>query len=125
MIGQLRARRAAGVVVQMIRSGQLAGRAVLLAGPPGSGKTAIALGMAQELGNTPFTTISASEVFSLEMSKTEALRQAFRKSIGVRLKEEAEIIEGEVVEITIDRPATGAGVKLSSFLVLLLQVLFS
>jgi RuvB-like protein 2 len=37
--------------------------------------------------------------------------QAFRKSIGVRLKEEAEIIEGEVVEVTVDRPATGAGAK--------------
>ncbi len=41
----------------------------------------------------------------------KALRQAFRKSIGVRLKEEIEVIEGEVVEITIDRPVTGAGVK--------------
>ena len=29
----------------------------------------------------------------------------------MRLKEEVEIIEGEVVEITIDRPVTGAGVK--------------
>ncbi|WFD23839.1 DNA helicase [Malassezia equina] len=52
--------------------------------------------------------LSASEVFSLEMSKTEALMQAFRKSIGVRIKEEAEIIEGEVVEIQIDRSLTGA-----------------
>lgn len=69
------------------------------------------------------------------MSKTEALSQAFRKAIGVRIKwvsqqtsgtlpecqwvvgffaqpaavhrEETEIIEGEVVEIQIDRPATG------------------
>lgn len=77
----------AGVVLQMVRSGQLAGRGVLLAGPPGTGKTAIALGLAQELGEgTPFTSISASEIFSLEMNKTEALKQAFRKSIGVRLK---------------------------------------
>lgn len=68
--------------------------------------------MAQELGEgTPFTAISASEIFSLEMNKTEALRQAFRKSIGVRLQEEVEVIEGEVVEITIDRPVTGSGVK--------------
>lgn len=75
-------------------------------------QTAIALGMAQELGDgTPFTAISASEIFSLEMNKTEALRQAFRKSIGVRLQEEVEVIEGEVVEITIDRPVTGSGVK--------------
>jgi len=65
--------------------------------------------MAQALGtDTPFTTIAASEIFSLEMNKTEALTQAFRRSIGVRIKEETEIIEGEVVEIEIDRPATGA-----------------
>uniref|UniRef100_A0A0E9SC50 TIP49 P-loop domain-containing protein n=1 Tax=Anguilla anguilla TaxID=7936 RepID=A0A0E9SC50_ANGAN len=31
------------------------------------------------------------------MSKTEALSQSFRKAIGVRIKEETEIIEGEVV----------------------------
>merc|ERR1711962_1510359 len=37
--------------------------------------------------------------------------QAFRKSIGIRIKEESEIIEGEVVEIQIDRPATGSGAK--------------
>jgi RuvB-like protein 2 len=55
--------------------------------------------------------LAASEIFSLEMSKTEALTQAFRRSIGVRIKEETEIIEGEVVEIQIDRPATGAGTK--------------
>merc|ERR1712170_304760 len=46
-----------------------------------------------------------------EMSKTEALTQAFRRSIGIRIKEEAEIIEGEVVEIQIDRPASGSGAK--------------
>ena len=33
--------------------------------------------------------------------------QAFRKAIGVRIKEETELIEGEVVEIEIDRPAAG------------------
>merc|ERR1712153_45770 len=52
---------------------------------------------------TPFTMLAGSEIFSLEMSKTEALSQAFRKSIGVRIREEAEIIEGEVVEIEIDK----------------------
>ena len=57
--------------------------------------------------------ISASEIFSLEMSKTEALTQAFRRSIGVRIKEESEIIEGEVVEIQIDRSLTGVRPSLS------------
>jgi len=75
-------------------------------------QTAIAMGMAQKLGDdTPFTMLAASEIFSLEMSKTEALTQAFRRSIGVRIKEETELIEGEVVEIIIERPAEGAGEK--------------
>ena len=77
------------------------GRAILLAGQPGTGKTAIAMGIAQALGEeTPFTMLAGSEIFSLEMSRTEALTQAFRRSIGVRIMEETEIIEGEVVEIT-------------------------
>lgn len=66
------------------------------------------MGMAQSLGpDVPFTSLASSEIFSLEMSKTEALTQAFRKSIGVRIKEESEIMEGEVVEIQIDRSVTG------------------
>jgi RuvB-like protein 2 len=112
MVGQLRARKAAGVMMQMVKDGHISGRAILIAGPPGTGKTAIAMGMAQALGpDTPFTMLAASEIFSLEMSKTEALTQAFRRSIGVKIKEEAEIIEGEVVEIQIERPASGTGTK--------------
>uniref|UniRef100_A0A7N6A4U0 RuvB-like helicase n=1 Tax=Anabas testudineus TaxID=64144 RepID=A0A7N6A4U0_ANATE len=112
MVGQLASRRAAGVILEMIKDGHIAGRAVLIAGQPGTGKTAIAMGIAQSLGpDTPFTALAGSEIFSLEMSKTEALSQAFRKAIGVRIKEETEIIEGEVVEIQIDRPATGTGAK--------------
>ncbi|KAF9097160.1 RuvB-like 2 [Mortierella sp. GBA35] len=113
MVGQVKARRAAGVMLKMIQEGNRnAGRAILMAGAPGTGKTAIAMGMAQSLGSdVPFTMLAASEIFSLEMSKTEALTQAFRRSIGVRIKEESEIIEGEVVEIQIDRSTTGLGQK--------------
>ncbi|GAV57713.1 TIP49 domain-containing protein [Cephalotus follicularis] len=113
MVGQTKARKAAGVILQMIKEGKIAGRSVLLAGQPGTGKTAIAMGMAKSLGlETPFAMIAGSELFSLEMSKTEALMQAFRKAIGVRIKEETEIIEGEVVEVQIDRPAvSGAASK--------------
>ena len=79
MVGQVAARRAAGVVVEMVKEGKIAGRAVLIAGTPGTGKTAIAMGMAQALGtDTPFTAMAGSEIYSLEMSKTEALTQAFR-----------------------------------------------
>jgi RuvB-like protein 2 len=124
MIGQGKARKAAGVILKMVQEGRIAGRAILIAGPPSTGKTAIAMGrssrlwfgarlltrkgMAQTLGSdVPFVTLTASEVFSLEMSKTEALTQAFRRAIGVRIKEETELIEGEVVEIQVDRSVTG------------------
>jgi RuvB-like protein 2 len=52
--------------------------------------------------------LAGSEIFSLEMSKTEALTQAFRRSIGVRIMEETEIIEGEVVEIQVDTAASSS-----------------
>jgi DNA helicase TIP49, TBP-interacting protein len=108
MVGQLKARKAAGVILKMIEAGKIAGRGVLIAGPPSTGKTAIAMGLSQSLGSeVPFTAIAGSEIFSLELSKTEALTQVFRKSIGIRIKEESEIIEGEVVEIQIDRSITG------------------
>ncbi|KXS21455.1 ruvB-like 2-like protein [Gonapodya prolifera JEL478] len=110
MVGQMQARKAAGVILEMIKDGKIAGRAVLMAGAPGTGKTAIAMGMAQALGpDVPFTMIAGSEIFSLEMSKTEALTQALRRSIGVRIKEETELIEGEVVEVQIDRNPTNPG----------------
>ncbi|TKX27441.1 RuvB-like helicase 1 [Elsinoe australis] len=108
LVGQQKARKAAAVILQMVKEGKIAGRAILIAGPPSTGKTAIAIGMSKGLGeDVPFTTLASSEIFSLEMSKTEALEQAFRKSIGVRIKEETEVIEGEVVEIQIDRSVTG------------------
>lgn len=37
MVGQLDARRAGGLVVSMIKEGKIAGRAILLAGQPGTG----------------------------------------------------------------------------------------
>jgi len=112
MVGQAKARKAVGVIYRMINEGKIGGRAILLAGKPGTGKTAIAMGLAHQLGeNTPFTTMSGSEVFSLEMSKTEALTQAMRKSIGVQILEETEVMEGEVVEIQIDTSFASSGDK--------------
>ncbi len=47
LVGQRVARKASGVVYKMIQEGKIAGRAILLAGKPGTGKTAIAMGLAQ------------------------------------------------------------------------------
>ena len=58
------------------QDGKIAGRAVLIVGQPGTGKTAIAMGMSQAMSrDSPFLAMAGSEIFSLEMSKTEALTQ--------------------------------------------------
>lgn len=44
MVGQGKARKAAGMILKMIQEGRIAGRAILFAGPPSTGKTAIAMG---------------------------------------------------------------------------------
>eukprot|EP00924_Labyrinthula_sp_SR-Ha-C_P012970 maker-scaffold_12-snap-gene-5.25-mRNA-1 protein AED:0.25 eAED:0.25 QI:136/0.8/0.83/1/1/0.83/6/1143/102 len=50
LVGQKLAREACGVVVDLIKSKKMSGRALLLAGPTCTGKTALALGISQELG---------------------------------------------------------------------------
>lgn len=43
LVGQENAREGSGIIVELIKQKKMAGRALLLAGPPGTGKTAIAL----------------------------------------------------------------------------------
>lgn len=70
-------------MVDLIKSKKMAGRAILLAGGPGTGKTALAMAVSQELGTrVPFCPIVGSEVYSTEVKKTEALMENFRRAIG-------------------------------------------
>ncbi|KAL0041150.1 hypothetical protein WJX77_006817 [Trebouxia sp. C0004] len=109
-VGQEEARMACGVVVDMIKQKKMAGRALLLTGAPGTGKTALALGIAQELGTkVPFCPMVGSEVYSSEVKKTEVLMEHFRRAIGLRIKENKEVYEGEVTELTPEETENQAG----------------
>ncbi|KAH1090812.1 hypothetical protein J1N35_018069 [Gossypium stocksii] len=149
-VGQAEAREAAGLVVDMIRQKKMAGRALLLAGPPGTGKTALALGISQELGSkvlivfslyflmylkfalfyassfggignfflyifllhyfqVPFCPMVGSEVYSSEVKKTEVLMENFRRAIGLRIKENKEVYEGEVTELSPEETESVTG----------------
>ena len=102
MVGQEEAREAAGIVVKLVKEGKFAGRSILFAGPPGTGKTALALAIAKELGKgVPFVPFAASEIYSTEMKKTEFLTQTLRKAIGIRIREMRKVYEGVVRNVNI------------------------
>ncbi|KAL8797164.1 MAG: hypothetical protein Q9195_000631 [Heterodermia aff. obscurata] len=120
-VGQIAAREACGVVVDLIKSKKMSGRAVLLAGGPGTGKTALALAVSHELGTkVPFCPIVGSEIYSTEVKKTETLMENFRRAIGLRVRETKEVYEGEVTELTpeeAENPLGGYGKTISHLLI--------
>ncbi|KAI3405454.2 RVB1 [Candida oxycetoniae] len=120
-VGQNDAREACGIIVDLIKSKRMSGKAVLIAGPPATGKTALALAVSQELGpKVPFCPIVGSELYSAEVKKTSALMENFRKAIGLRIKETKEVYEGEVIELTpeeAENPLGGYGKTISHVVV--------
>jgi RuvB-like protein 1 (pontin 52) len=123
LVGQIQAREAAAVIVELTKLKKMAGRAILLAGPPCTGKTAIALAISQELGKkVPFCVLNGSEVYSSEVKKTEVLTEHFRRAIGVRIREIKEVYEGEVTELAaeeapVPEPSSGYTRSISRLIV--------
>lgn len=131
------------MVVDLIKAKKMSGRAILLAGGPGTGKTALALAVSQELGTkVPFCPIVGSEIYSAEVKKTEALMENFRRAIGkeqqsnsnkiavklmqillgLRVRETKEVYEGEVTELIpeeAENPLGGYGRTISHLIITL------
>ncbi|KOB85310.1 hypothetical protein PFDG_00753 [Plasmodium falciparum Dd2] len=103
LVGQFKAREASLFLVDLIKQKKLAGKCILLAGPSGSGKSALAIGISREINRKmPFVFLSGSEVYSNEIKKTEVILEAFRKSIHIKIKEEKLVYEGEVVDMVVE-----------------------
>lgn len=120
-VGQLEARQAASIIVDLVRSKKMAGRALLLVGLPGTGKTALALAISHELGpRVPFTSMTGSEVYSAEIKKTEVLMENFRRSIGLKIRETKQVYEGEVTQLSpieTENPISGYGKTISHIII--------
>mmetsp|Transcript_8117 Transcript_8117/g.12431 ORF Transcript_8117/g.12431 Transcript_8117/m.12431 type:complete len:468 (+) Transcript_8117:144-1547(+) len=117
LVGQSEAREACGLVVDLIRSSKMAGRAILLAGAPGTGKTALALAISHELGSqVPFCPMVGSQVVSAEVKQTEIIMQHVRRAMGLRIRETKEVYEGEVTQLDVQEtedPLGGYGRTIS------------
>jgi RuvB-like protein 1 len=123
LIGQHSAREACGIILDMIRYQQFAGRAILFTGPPGSGKTALAMAIAKDLQKNnsaisttqaiPFTPMVASSVYSKELPKTAVLAEYFRKAIGLRIQETKAVYEGEVTQLSVEETEDPLGTNSS------------
>ena len=64
--------------------------------------------------------MSASEVYSSEVKKTEVLMENFRRAIGLRIRETKEVYEGEVTVLTPEEaedPLGGYGKTISHVVV--------
>ena len=100
IVDQYDARRASGIIVDLVNSNKFGGKVFLITGPKGCGKTALTVAISEELGNKiPFVNISGNDVYSSEVKKSEMLDEYLRKAVMVSIKEYKHIYEGEVVDI--------------------------
>ncbi|OAG31798.1 RuvB-like protein 2 [Nematocida displodere] len=109
LVGHYSQRKALYLVNQMVQNTPR-GR-ILLAGPCGTGKSALVSGFIKELEKTgiPHKLITASEIYSSSLSKTELLTQAIREALGIEVKESSRVLEGEVVDIQVSRETGRTG----------------
>lgn len=103
LFGMEKARKAASLFTDMIINKKIAGKALLIGGKSGSGKTALAVGISKELGSrVPFVRMTGGEVYSSTIRKTEILQQAIRRATSIRIREIKHVYEGEVIDIKIE-----------------------
>eukprot|EP00834_Sanchytrium_tribonematis_P007362 NODE_654_length_4980_cov_0.656833.p2 type:complete len:434 gc:universal NODE_654_length_4980_cov_0.656833:700-2001(+) len=100
LIGQPQAIESTQLILQLIQESKLSGRSILFTGPTGTGKTAIALALSNEL-KVPFTSTIASQVYSHQSNKSEYLTILMRQSIAIKIKEIKQVYEGQLTQYDV------------------------
>ncbi|KAK4421535.1 RuvB-like protein 1 [Sesamum alatum] len=106
-VGQTYAREVVGLVVDMIRQKKIVGVPYYLLGLPVLEKLLLPWESPKNL--VPFCPMVGSEVYSSEVKKTEILMENFGRAIGLRIKENKEVYEGEVTELSPEETESMTG----------------
>jgi RuvB-like protein 1 (pontin 52) len=103
LIGDNYSRNSFELLVDLIKKNKEK-RVIILTGASGSGKNALALSLAKEIGpNIPFYSLNSSEITSPSLKKNSIISQYSRMAIGLKIEDNIDIYEGELIDILIDK----------------------
>jgi RuvB-like protein 1 (pontin 52) len=103
LIGDNYSRNSFELLVNLIKKNKER-RVIILTGASGSGKNALALSLAKEIGpNIPFYSLNSSEINSSSLKKNSIITQYARMAIGLKIEDNMDLYEGELIDILIDK----------------------
>ena len=103
-VGQICSRKAATVFLSSIRNSDIQKINIVIVGNSSTGKTCLSIAIGLSINKqVPFISTNGVELNFFNVSKFENVKQIIRKAIGVKFFNESSIIEGEVVDIRINK----------------------
>jgi RuvB-like protein 2 len=104
LIGQYCARKAFLIFLFSIKNFDFQKINIIVIGNQETGKTSLSIGIAMSINkSTPFIALNGSELNISAVSRIETITQFIRKTIGIIFHSESFLIEGEIVDIEINK----------------------